>query len=79
MLSRHQNWYIEKKMCLVHSKFPTVIEAMIAVSFWVYNSNKRRIMLRRLLGGGVYWYFCSKMRHVIHSGTALIRGRRLIE
>ena len=33
ILSRHQNWYIQKDLCLVHSKFPTAIEAMIAVCF----------------------------------------------
>ena len=31
MLSRHWDWYIKKKLCLAHSKFPTTIEAMIAV------------------------------------------------
>ena len=33
MLSQHQNWYIKRNSCLVHSKFPTSIEAMIAVCF----------------------------------------------
>ena len=33
MLSRHWDWYIKKKLCLVHSKFPTTIETMIAVCF----------------------------------------------
>ena len=33
MLSRHQNWFIQKDLCLVHSKFPTAIEASIAVCY----------------------------------------------
>ena len=33
MLSQHQNWCIQKDMCLVHSKLPTAIEALIAVCF----------------------------------------------
>ena len=33
MLSRHQNWYIQKDLCLVRSKFPTAIEAMITMCF----------------------------------------------
>ena len=33
ILPQHQNWYIKKDLCLVHSKFPTVIKAMIAVCF----------------------------------------------
>ena len=33
MLSRHRNWFIEKDLCLVHSKFPTAIEASIAVCY----------------------------------------------
>ena len=33
MLSQHQNWYIQKELCLIHSKFPIVIEAMITVCF----------------------------------------------
>ena len=32
-LSRLQNLYIQKNLCLVLFKFPTVIEAMIAVCF----------------------------------------------
>ena len=31
MLSQHHNWYIQKDLCLVHLKFPTVIEALTAV------------------------------------------------
>ena len=34
MLSRHQNWYIQKDLCLVQPKFSTVIEAMIALCFF---------------------------------------------
>ena len=33
MLSQHQNWCIQKDMCLVHSKLPTAIEALSAVLF----------------------------------------------
>ena len=33
MLSGHQNWFIENDLCLAHSKFPTVIQPMIAVCF----------------------------------------------
>ena len=33
ILSQHQNWCIQKDMCLVHSKLPTAIEALIAVCF----------------------------------------------
>ena len=33
MLSQNQNWCIQKDMCLVHSKLPTAIEALFAVSF----------------------------------------------
>ena len=33
MLSQHQNWCIQKDTCLVHSKLPTAIEALIAVLF----------------------------------------------
>ena len=33
MLSQHQNWYIQKDLYLVHSKFPTAIEALIFVCF----------------------------------------------
>ena len=33
MLSQHQNWYIQKDLYLVHSKFPTAIEALIFVYF----------------------------------------------
>ena len=33
MLSQHQNWYIQKDLCLGHSKFSTTTEAMIAVCF----------------------------------------------
>ena len=33
MLSRHQNWFIQKDLCLVHSKFPTAIEASIAMCY----------------------------------------------
>ena len=33
MLPRHQNWYIQKDLCLVHTKFPTVIKVLIVVCF----------------------------------------------
>ena len=33
LLSQHQNWYIQKDLCLGHSKFSTKTEAMIAVCF----------------------------------------------
>ena len=33
MLSRHQNWFIQKDLCLVHSKFPTAIDASIAMCY----------------------------------------------
>ena len=33
MLSQHQNWYIQKDLCLGHSKFSTTTEAMIVVCF----------------------------------------------
>ena len=33
MLSQHQNWYIQKDLCLGHLKFSTTTEAMIAVCF----------------------------------------------
>ena len=32
MVSR-QNWYIGKNSCLIHSKFPSAIEEVIAVRF----------------------------------------------
>ena len=34
MLSWHQNCYIQKDLCLVHSKFPAVIIAIITVCFF---------------------------------------------
>ena len=34
MLSQHQNWYIQRNLCLGHSKFPTAIEAVIAFLFF---------------------------------------------
>ena len=43
MLSRYQNWYIQKDLCVVHSHFPTVIEAMMC-GFIVYYWN--RMMMR---------------------------------
>ena len=33
VLSRHRNSFIQKDLCLVHSKFPTAIEASIAVCY----------------------------------------------
>ena len=32
-LSLHQSWYIRKDLCLVPSKFPTAIEALVTVCF----------------------------------------------
>ena len=54
MLSRHQNWYIRKNLCLAHSKFPTAVEAFIAVCFLSLLLNKRRIIMHRRFEGGVY-------------------------
>ena len=34
MLSQHQNWYIQRNLCLGHSKFPTAIEAVIGFFFF---------------------------------------------
>ena len=65
MLPRHQNWYIQKDLRLVHTKFSSVIEVFITVCFWVYYSNKRRVMMRRLFEGGVYLYFSSKLRCLV--------------
>ena len=33
VLSGHLNWYIQKDLCLVHSKFQISIEAVIAECF----------------------------------------------
>ena len=33
MLPRHQNWYIQKDLRLVHTKFSSVIEVFITVCF----------------------------------------------
>ena len=33
MLPRHQNCYIQEDLCLVHTKFPTVIKVLIVVCF----------------------------------------------
>ena len=54
MLSQHQNWYIQRNLCLGHSKFPTAIEAVIAFFFLVYYSNKPCIMVWRLFKASVY-------------------------
>ena len=37
-------------------------------AFWVYYSNKRRVMTRRSFEGDVWWYFCSKMRRLFEGG-----------
>ena len=67
MLPRHQNWYIQKDLRLVHTKFSSVIEIFITVCVWVYYSNKRRVMMRHLFGGGVYLYFSSKLRCLVRA------------
>ena len=54
MLSRHQNWYIRKNLCLAHSKFPTAVEALIVVCFLSLLLDKRRIIMHRQFEGGVY-------------------------
>ena len=66
MLSQHQNWYIQRNLCLGHSKFPTAIEAVIAFFFFflVYYSNKHYIMVWRLFKASVYLYFCSKIQRL---------------
>ena len=38
-------------------------------AFWVYYSNKRRVMTRRSFEGDVWWYFCSKMRRLFEGGS----------
>lgn len=38
MLSQHQNWYIQRNLCLGHSKFPTAIEAVITFFFFFFQS-----------------------------------------
>ena len=37
-------------------------------AFWVYYSNKRRVMTRRSFEDDVWWYFCSKMRRLFEGG-----------
>ena len=48
MLSRYQNWYIQKDLCLVHSNFPTVIEAMIC-AFLAYYSRAAFIRINTII------------------------------
>ena len=37
-------------------------------AFWVYYSNKRRVMTRRSFEGDVWRYFCSEMRRLFEGG-----------
>ena len=66
MFYQHHNWYIQKDLCLVHSKFLTAIKAMIVVCF--LSGNKHHMMMWSLFKGSSYQYFCSEMQHLFEEG-----------
>ena len=71
MLSRHQNWYIKTNLCLIHSKFSTAIEAMITVCFSSLLLELMPCHAAVFIGGGVYYYFYSKMQCLFKGGFTL--------
>ena len=71
MLSWHQNWYIKTNLCLIHSKFSTAIEAMITVCFSSLLLELMPCHAAVFIGGGVYYYFYSKMQCLFKGGFTL--------
>ena len=71
MLSWHQNWYIKTNLCLIHLKFSTAIEAMITVCFSSLLLELMPCHAAVFIGGGVYYYFYSKMQCLSKGGFTL--------
>ena len=71
MLSWHQNWYIKTNLCLIHLKFSTAIEAMITVCFSSLLLELMPCHAAVFIGGGVYYYFYSKMQCLFKGGFTL--------
>ena len=61
-----------KKICLAHSKFPTTIEALLAVCFL-------NLLFEQTPHHYAAFVNISALKCGVYSKVALIRGRRLIE